>query len=161
LTSQDDSTSLLQREQELLHTDHNELTAALLLEWGLPDVLVEPAYHHESPDDSGFAPGSRLHQLAHQCHLAKCVADHGIAECTQRDEQTAQLLLRGSKVGMNADDLGQAIDQLFCQWREWGTLLKVPASALPSFAQMSGTAHPPAGGAAPRILLVMDDIGTT
>lgn len=161
LTSQDDSTSLLQREQELLHTDHNELTAALLLEWGLPGALVEPVYHHENPDDSGFAPGSRPHQLTHLFHLAKCVADLGISEDTRRDDQTSQLLLLGSKVGMNADDLGQAIDQLVCQWREWGTLLKVPASALPSFAQMSGTAHPPAAGAAPRILLVMDDIGTT
>jgi diguanylate cyclase (GGDEF)-like protein len=162
LAARDDATPLAQREQELLHTNHNELTAALLLEWGLPSALAEPVYHHENPSDSGFAPGSRPYQLAHLFYLAKCVADLGIADETHRDDQTAQLLLLGSKIGLDADDLGHAVDQLVSQWHEWGALLKVPASALPSFAQMSGTAPQPAGsdGTAPRTLMVTDDSGT-
>jgi diguanylate cyclase (GGDEF)-like protein len=69
--------------------------------------------------------------------------------------------LLGGKIGLNADELGASIDELVCSWREWGELLRIPASALPSFAQMSAPQAPRAeerGAArALRVLLVDDD----
>lgn len=151
-------------EQDHLHTDHNELSAALLTEWGVPSALVEPIYHHETPDASGFSEGSRPHQLVHLFYLAKCIADLGVATECERNGRTAELLLLGSKIGLNADELGATIDELVRGWREWGELLKVPASALPSFAQMSAL-HAPrpedSGSAAALRVLLVDDDATT
>lgn len=156
--------TLAELEHEYLQTDHNELTAALLGEWGIPSALIEPIYHHEAPDKSGFSPGSRPHQLAHLFYLAKCVADLGVAAECERNGRTAELLLLGGKIGLNAEELGATIDELVRSWRDWGELLRVPASALPSFAQMSATHAPrpddPANAAALRILLVDDDATT-
>ena len=153
--------SMAALEQEHLHTDHNELTAALLIEWGLPGALVEPIYHHESPDTSGFSPGSRPHQLVHLFHLARCVADLGLAADGERSSRTTELLLLGGKIGLNADELGATIDELVCRWREWGELLRIPASSLPSFAQMSTPqalrSDERSNAGALRVLVVDDD----
>ena len=46
-------------EKKTFATDHNELTAALLHDWGLPKVLVDPALYHEDPASGKFAEGSR------------------------------------------------------------------------------------------------------
>lgn len=164
LQNPDRERTLAEREQEHLETDHNELTAALLAEWGIPSALIEPIYHHEAPDKSAFSPGSRPYQLVHLFYLAKCVADLGIAPDGERNGRTAELLLLGGKIGLNADELGAAIDSLVMRWREWGELLRVPASALPSFAQMSSP-HAPrpddsTSPAALRVLLVDDDATT-
>ncbi len=153
--------SMAALEQEHLHTDHNELTAALLIEWGLPGALIEPIYHHESPDTSGFSPGSRPHQLVHLFHLARCVADLGLAADGERSSRTTELLLLGGKIGLNADELGATIDELVCRWREWGELLRIPASSLPSFAQMSTPqalrSDERSNAGALRVLVVDDD----
>ncbi len=153
--------SLVALEQEHLQTDHNELTAALLGEWGIPGALIEPIYHHEDPESSGFSRGSRPYQLVHLFYLARRIADLGLAGESERNACTAELLLLGGRIGLDAEQLGATVDDLVQQWRTWGELLRVPASALPSFAHMSA-AHAMRdeksdGAAALRVLLVDDD----
>lgn len=161
LTSTDDTLSLLEREREQLQTDHNELTAALLTEWGIPGVLVEPIYHHEHPDASGFSPGSRPYQLVNLLYLARRIADLGLAAGEEHCTLTAELLLLGGKIGLDAEELGATVDELVPRWREWGELLRVPTSALPPFARMSATHalrnDDRSSASALRILLVDDD----
>ena len=148
-------------EQEHLQTDHNELTAALLTEWGLPSTLVEPIYHHEHPKASGFSPGSRPQQLAQLFHLAHCVADLSLTADGERSRLISELMLLGGKIGLNADELGATIDELVRHWREWGELLRIPASSLPPFAQMSSLQElrpdERSSADALRILVVDDD----
>lgn len=152
----------IELERKLLQTDHNEMTAALLIDWGLPKALVEPVYYHEAPAASGFSEGSRPYQLVHLFYLAKRLADLGLAPEIERSGRISELMLLGGKIGLDADDLGAMVDELVRQWREWGELLKVPASALPAFAEMavapkSSDATSPA---ALRVLLVDDDSTT-
>ena len=148
-------------EQQHLETNHSDLTVALLAEWGLPNALIDPIHHHEVPDRSGLLPGSRSEQLAHLLYLAKCIADLGAAPDSECNERSTQLLLLGSRIGLNADELGVAIDDIVRCWQEWGALLKVPAEALPPFARMSAL-HAPrpedrVQSQVLRVLLVDDD----
>ncbi|ATE62251.1 GGDEF domain-containing response regulator [Thauera sinica] len=154
--------TLTDLEQEHLQTDHNELSAALLTDWGIPGALVEPIYHHENPDASGFSEGSRPYRLVHLLYLAKRVADLGVAAENERSGRTAELLLLGGRIGLNCEELGATIDELVRQWHEWGELLKIPASALPPFAQVSAPPRPAESGspAALRVLLAEDDPAT-
>ena len=154
-----DAADLVEQERQRLETDHNELTAVLLIDWGIPKALAEPIYHHETPADSGFSEGSRPHQLVHLFYLAKCLADLGLAPESERNARTAELMRLGGGIGLDADDFGAMVDELVIQWRDWGELLNVPASALPAFAEM---AAPPKSGdetspASLRVLLVDDD----
>lgn len=149
-------------EQEFLRANHNDFTAAILCDCGIPKVMVEPIYHHEAPERSGFTEGSRPHQLTHLFYHAKRLADMGLAAETERNGIISELMLLGGKLGLDADDLGEMVDGIARQWEEWGKLLKVPAQALPSFASMAAAPVPkseeqPALYPPMRVMLVEDD----
>ncbi len=152
-------TQLVELERQRLQIDHNELTAAMLTDWGIPKSLVEPVSFHEAPAASGFIEGSRPYQLANLFYLAKRVADLGVATEDARSDQIPELMRLGSQLGLDTEAFGAVIDELGKEWIEWGALLKVPAAALPAFSVM---AAPPSADleespAALRVLLVEDD----
>lgn len=159
----DDRMATLERES--LQADHNDFTAAILCDVGLPKALVEPIYHHEAPERSGFTEGSRPYQLAHLVYHAKRLADMGLAPEAERNGIISELMLLGGKLGLDANDLGNLVDRVVRQWHEWADLLKVPANALPPFAAMSSASAPrPEAPQAlypsMRVLLVEDDVTT-
>ncbi len=133
---QDSAERTVERERQQLHVDHNELTSAILLDCGIPNALAEPVFFHEAPDTSGFADGSRPHQLTHLFHQARRLADLSLAAPEQRNQAVAGLLLLGAKMGLDAEALALMIDQIHARWHAWSALLKVPHSVMPSFARM-------------------------
>lgn len=126
----------VQRERQHLHVDHNELTSAILLDCGIPNALAEPVFFHETPESSGFAEGSRPHQLTQMFHQAKHLADLSLAAPEERSQLLTHLLLLSGRVGLDADELSTLIDQVHTRWQSWSALLHIPASAAPSFVQM-------------------------
>ena len=128
---------LAQRELDQLGVDHNELTAALLLDWGLPKILVEPTMHHQRPESAGLPTGSRAWRLAHLLHLAGRLADLGQAAETKRAGLVSELVDLAGKLGLDAETLGALIDRAILLWQEWGKLLDVQAADLPTFVKMA------------------------
>jgi diguanylate cyclase (GGDEF)-like protein len=161
LLAQQAGEPLLERERERLHVDHNELTAAILADCGIPLSLAEPACHHEIPGASGFSEGSRPYELAHLFHHAKRLADLGLMPEAERYRKIPELMLLGGRIGLDVDTLGKLVDGIFLRWREWGDLLKVPTRAFPSFAKLAVAPAPKADGvdnlSGLRVLLVEDD----
>ncbi|PIV88690.1 MAG: diguanylate cyclase response regulator [Hydrogenophilales bacterium CG17_big_fil_post_rev_8_21_14_2_50_63_12] len=153
---------LAQREQERLGVDHNELTAALLLDWGLPKPLVESAMFHQRPDDAGFPPDSRAWRLTHLLHLAARLADLEHIVETERAGYIGKLVELAGSLGLDAETLSALTDQALLLWREWGKLLSVQTADLPAFAEMAevkDVAATPLAAAHPlRILLVEGNI---
>ncbi|MEO8810087.1 MAG: diguanylate cyclase [Rhodanobacter sp.] len=133
---QESADRTVERERQQLHVDHSELTSAILLDCGIPNALAEPVFFHETPDASGFADGSRPHQLTHLFHHAKRLADLSLAAPEQRSQDVAGLMLLGGKIGLDAEELSALIDQIHARWHQWSELLKVPDSVVPSFAEM-------------------------
>ncbi|MBY0474115.1 MAG: diguanylate cyclase [Nitrosomonas sp.] len=153
---------LSQLEQQHLKTDHNELTAAMLINFGFPNIFVEPIYYHEVPDESGFSEGSRPHQILHQLYLAKQIADFALTKESERNQRISGLLLLGGKIGLDTETFGNFIDQIIGEWHTWGKILKITAQEqLPSFHKMMSAAAPrpedATNAASLRILLVEDD----
>lgn len=95
-------------------------------------------------------------------YLARRVADLGLATDAEHNSRTAELLLLGGKIGLNAEELGATIDELVGRWRTWGELA---ARAGLGAALVRADVHPctpcaPRTAAAPvalRVLLVDDD----
>ncbi|MBM3153540.1 MAG: HDOD domain-containing protein, partial [Chloroflexi bacterium] len=149
-------------EQEHLRANHNDFTAAILCDCGIPKVMVEPIYHHEAPERSGFTEGSRPHQLTHLFYHAKRLADMGLASENERNGIISELMLLGGKLGLDANDMGIQVDSIIKEWRQWSEVLRVPAHSLPSFADMAAAPAPkaeqePALYPPMRVLLVEDD----
>jgi len=136
---QDSAEITVEQERQHLHVDHNELTATILADCGIPNALAEPVFFHETAESSGFAEGSRPDQLARLFHLAKRLADLSLTPSDQRSPHVAELMLLGGKIGLDTGELSVLIDQVHARWHDWSTLLNVPDSAVPSFAEMIAT----------------------
>lgn len=155
------SNNELALEREHLQVDHNHLTALILADCGIPKALAEPVYFHEAPESSGFAEGSRPNQLTHLFYQARRLADLGSAATEDRTGMASELMLLGGKLGLDADQMGEMIDQIFARWRDWSSLFKIPASTLPPFAELisrspRASAIEPVS-AKPRVLWVAHD----
>ncbi len=155
------NTPLIELEQKYLQTDHNELTAAMLINFGVPRILVESVYYHETPTESSFSEGSRPHQIVHLLYLAKQIADFGLASESERNKLISELILLGGKISLDSEAFGDLIDHAIQEWQSWGKLLKISATQLPPFHKMMNVSAPRVENAAKastlRVLLVEDD----
>lgn len=162
LLKQSPDITLSQLEQQSLQTDHNELTAAMLINFGFPAIFVESIYYHETPDESGFSEGSRPYQIVHLLYLAKQIADFALTEESTRNQHISPLILLGGKIGLDTEKFGAFIDQIVQEWHAWGAILKIPVMDFPlPFHKMMNASVPrpenATNAAALRILLVEDD----
>ena len=154
--------TLVALERECLQVDHNECTAELMSDYGIPKALAEPVYYHERPEESGFVEGSRPHAMVHLFFLASRIADLGLASETDRSDRISELMLLGGKIGLDTDELGALVDRIVKEWHEWSEMLQVPVRFIHPFAKLSNTAAAANAGApsdAPsfRVLVIEDD----
>ena len=159
--------SLLDIEQAAFVMTHDALSAAMMLDWGLPKVFAEPVFHHERPEAANFTEGSRQHAMLWSLVLAGHIADICLAADDKRRAMMPQLLLLGSRVSIAADTLNGLCDDVAREWREWGSMLDVQTSEVPSFADLSKPSPAPQFAGDPsvampesnrmRVLIVDDD----
>ena len=129
-------------EQQRFGMDHLELGATLLDEWGLPDVLIQAAYHHESPDTAGFADGSRVQTLTHSLSFASSLAHLCMVDEASRWSLLPALLARAARLGIGGDALSELVDRMVARWRAWGAKLQVRTQDIPPFAQILAASPP-------------------
>ncbi|MGN6705687.1 MAG: GGDEF domain-containing response regulator [Rhodanobacter sp.] len=149
----------VEAERQLLHVDHNELTAVILEDCGIPRALAEPVFFHENVEAASFAEGSRPYQLTRLFHLARRLADLSLAPDEQRTQHIGELMLLGGKLGLDAGELGVLLDQVHAQWHDWSAVLHVPDGKVPAFAELVATPvaaadGPPAAAEVSRVLWV-------
>jgi len=154
--------TLVALEREFLQIDHNECTAELMSDYGIPKALAEPIYYHERPEESDFVEGSRPHAMVHLFFLAGRIADLGLAAETDRGDRISELMFLGGRIGLDADGLGSLVDRIVAEWREWSEMLQVPVRFLHPFAKLSRAAAAPKPGVSSdppsfRVLVIEDD----
>jgi two-component system, cell cycle response regulator len=156
--------SLVALERQILQIDHNECTAELMRDYGIPKALAEPVFYHERPEASGFVEGSRPHRIVHLFFLASRIANLGLASDCGRGESISELMLLGGKIGLDADDLGALVDRIVQEWHEWSEMLQVPVRFIHPFAQLSRAAASKPGEfpdpSSFRVLVMEDDAST-
>lgn len=133
---------LTHHEQEQFDTDHNELAAALLKEWGFPAILIETVYHHEHPEKGDFQAGSRAYTLVHSLRLSRSLANLCIADESSRRALLPGLYVLGARLGIDAEALMTLSDHVVSEWQQWGKILDVPTQELPPFAEMAASLPP-------------------
>ena len=124
----------VEAERQLLHVDHNELTAVILEDCGIPRALAEPVFFHENVEAASFAEGSRPYQLTRLFHLARRLADSGRvllrpsgtepairvmveARETETAERLAGQLASAVRLAMDGEDPEPAEDPSMAQMR--------------------------------------------
>ncbi|MCX8085768.1 MAG: diguanylate cyclase [Rhodocyclaceae bacterium] len=137
----DKSASLRALEDEAFAMNHVELTAAMMLDWGLPRLFVDPIYVHEAPENAPFSSESRQYRLTWLLALARLIADICLAGDAERRGLMAGLFRLGSKLSLESEPLIALCDHVVHDWREWARELKIDAQDVPPFEELS---KPPA-----------------
>lgn len=158
--------ALIAAEKQRFATDHRELTAGLLTDWGLPRVLIDPTLHHELPASAPFEPGSRAHGLTYALNLSATLGDICLAPEASRAHRLHELFDLGKRIGLDVEAITAVADQTVKDWQEWGRLLEVPSRPVPPFAELAEQAEreetaareqAPRKDAKLRVLVVDDD----
>lgn len=150
----DPTQPLAAHERQWLETDHCELGHAMVTDWGLPRIFADPLAHYEEPDHPGYPQNSRHHSLFLMLRLAHRLADLGLAEPGERAQLAGEWMTLATQLDLPAEAAGPFIDEVMATWQEWGKLLRVPVSPLPSFTEITSTnPETPATNAALRIIV--------
>jgi hypothetical protein len=112
------------------------MTASMLLNWGLPEVLVTAIYHRESPDESEFAEGSRIHGLSLALQIAFALADICVPKEKTPLMPLPTLIANAARLGIVKEEFYSLADGIIANWLEWGELLKIRTRKILSFADL-------------------------
>ena len=142
VTAGEDRNLTAELEQKRFAMDHLEIGATLLNEWGLPEVLIQAAFHHENPDAAGFADGSRVQTLTQSLSFASALAHLCMVDDESRWGLLPTLLARAARLGVSGENLNEMVDRMVEHWREWGAKLQVRTQDVPPFAKILAETPP-------------------
>lgn len=129
-------------EHEAFNTDHRELTATMLLNWGLPEVLVTAVYHCESPDESELEVGSRVYGLSLSLKIAFDLANICVPKEDSSQTSLPTLFANAARLGISTEEFYLIADSIIANWLEWGTLLRIQTREVFSFADLLASLQP-------------------
>jgi HD-like signal output (HDOD) protein len=110
-------------EQQRFGFDQNELTAVLLVDWGIPTRLADVVYWQRDPEAGGFSPDSIGHRLAGALRLATELADASLPGLGA--DETGSVYLRAGMLGMTEQELRSLVGSALASWAEWAQLLEL------------------------------------
>ncbi|MBK6678102.1 MAG: diguanylate cyclase [Rhodocyclaceae bacterium] len=156
------------RERESFAMTHAELSAAMLMDWGLPKAFIEPVHNHEQVEKAGIVEGSRPYGITWALALAHRIAEMCLAPELERRSMMPAVLRIGSYLSIEVDALTALCNKAAQEWLEWGALLGIETEALVPFEELSvvpgiqpmfGERSDSPGTHEPmRILIVDDDV---
>jgi diguanylate cyclase (GGDEF)-like protein len=124
-------------ESDAFAVTHNELSAAMLIEWGLPKLYSDPVFFHEAPDQGRFSDGSRQAVLVRSLALARHLATICLTEPARRSTQMPRLFRLGSYLSIDSEILTALCDQVIKDWHDWGEFLGVRTNPVPPFEALA------------------------
>jgi PAS domain S-box-containing protein len=116
--------------------DHNELTQAMLADWGMPQVFQEIVLHHEDPSLTNLVEGSRGWHLLNELHIANYFAKLCLAPEQYRRKMVPKLILIATRRGVELKALAGIADKSVVQWHEWSKLCGIRTTEVPLFAEL-------------------------
>lgn len=140
----------LELEEKAFAMTHCELGAAMLTDWGLPEVMVAPMRCYETPEQVGFAEAGREAGLLQCLVLARAIARLCLSPESEHANLMSPMLRLASRLGISHGDFIALCENVGREWGEWGKLLLLETRQAPEFSQLSSTQEPSTAEAARR-----------
>ena len=122
---------LLQAESDEFGMNHCDLTAAMMADWGMPQMFIDAVSLYHNPGASGFEQGSRNLNLLLTLQLAAQLADYFIAADHERAAMLPRIFETGASLNLDAGHVVAIANHAAQDWLEWGELLNIKMWAMP------------------------------
>ncbi|MGH8671231.1 MAG: HDOD domain-containing protein, partial [Burkholderiales bacterium] len=126
VTTDKSGDDVLQLERDCFGTDHNELSAALLEDWGMPKVFADAALYHERPNQAKVTNNPRTHMLAYLLHIASFWGAICSSEQEPSESDVRKLFSMARKAGLDDSTLTGMNEELIKEWKDWVKIVDVP-----------------------------------
>ena len=123
----DSRETLESRVSEQFGFNHSDLSHELMLEYGIPAALANPARFHNSGDDTGIDLQSRTGKLVTTFRLADRVSRLPEGFDIERDTLPEELDELCENLDLQHEQLLGVIDSATASWLGWTRLLDLPA----------------------------------
>lgn len=123
-------------EQQSFALTHNELSAAMLADWGLPVVFTEPVLYFEQAERAGFSAGGREEGLLQSLVLSRALTEICLASEVEQAALMPPVLKLATRLGLDRDDFAAACERIGREWLEWSKLLQLESVAPPAFGSL-------------------------
>lgn len=131
----------IEHERKHLEIDHVELGIVMMTDWGMPRVFTGPLAFYEDVAHPCYPHDSRSNSLMLMLRLSHRLADLGLANADVRPKLLKEWMTLAVELDIPAEAAGVFIDEVIHNWREWAELLRIPATVLPSFAEICHGHH--------------------
>lgn len=128
--------NLAELENAAFGLNHNQITAAMLSDWGLPRLFQDIALHLEQPDASEFHEGERNWHLLQLFHFSGRLASVCTSSPSVRYKQIPRLMLLATHAGIETCALIEIGDAVIKELHEWCDLLDVALPQIPPFEEI-------------------------
>ncbi|ADL55009.1 diguanylate cyclase [Gallionella capsiferriformans] len=132
--------NLSELESNAFGINHNQITALMLSDWGMPALFQDIALHIEQPESSEFHEGERNWRLLHLFHFSDRLASVCMLAPSERYRQIPKLMLVATRVGIETSALIEIGDSVIRGLREWADLLNIEIPDIPPFDEMLNSA---------------------
>lgn len=132
--------NLAELERDAFGIDHNQISALMLADWGMPELLQEIALHLELPESSKFPEGERNWRLLQLFHFSDRLAAVFTSTPSERYRQIPRLMLLATRIGIETSALIEIGDRVIQGLRDWGRVLNIAMPEIPPFEEILNTA---------------------
>ncbi len=129
-------------EDEELSINHNQVSAALFEDWGLPETYRIAVNVHEDTEWSELLPEGRRsakdrgQQLGRVLNIADLCAEICIETGPYRHPKVLEFMKIGEQLGFSEEQWGTLYDEILCEWERLGQLLNIVTSNVPSMEKL-------------------------
>lgn len=155
------ASDLISAEAQRFGMSHRDLTAEMMLDWGFPKLFIDAVFHHQVPDASGFAEGSRQRKLTCLFQLSALLADVCQTTAVTREAMMPRIYEIGSTLDLSPEQVINMANQTLKEWKDWAKLLNTRMTDIAPFgsntqpiASEDSGAH---DGTSPLRILFADD----
>jgi len=154
-------TPLALRERNRFGADRDDLTRALLVDWGIPTPLVAAIGARHAPEAAGLEADGRPLQIARLLGIADRLADLCLLAGAPDAETWTALQTDALRIGLDTAALNQVSTEAVAQWHDWSAVFQLQGAEAPHPLAQEEVAGPAARAptAQPVALIVDDDAG--
>ncbi len=124
-------------EEDAFAMTHRELGAAMLADWGVPEILTAPVRQYEEGDLSGLAEGSREAGLVQCLVLSRAIAQLCLAPEDEHVALMGPMFRLSARLGLPREDFVAVCERVGREWVEWGRLLQFETNGAPRFDRLA------------------------